>query len=218
MKINPNRSVTLLELLMSLLIMSIVLAALTSINTFINHNALSSDRRSKLQNEVSYTLEHMTKEIGKARGNEVASGAGKVLAITASASAGGQVIRFLANDNDYAVPGNWAAYLYIPQGYPNSYQIRYCEKCADTDCNSCSFPASWAALPANYIIARKVKVFVPDKPMINDPSDQRLNQNYFSVRITSCWDPALASPPDGTSENPCITMETRMKMPSVSTH
>lgn len=57
------RSVTLFELLIAIALLSIVLLAFSSIHIFSNAHVITADRRTKLQNEVSKILEHMTKNV-----------------------------------------------------------------------------------------------------------------------------------------------------------
>lgn len=58
-----RRAMTLLELLIALTLVSIIAFSLVSIQVFSRYQLLASDRRVKLQNELSYALEHMTKNI-----------------------------------------------------------------------------------------------------------------------------------------------------------
>lgn len=63
------RAVTLLELLIAITIMSLIVLGFSSIDLFSRYHVITSDRRATIQNEASYVLEHMTKEISKAIGD-----------------------------------------------------------------------------------------------------------------------------------------------------
>ena len=62
-------AVTLLELLIAIGLFSLIVVGLSSIGTFSRHHVMSSERRVKLQNELSYALEHMSKNIQRATGD-----------------------------------------------------------------------------------------------------------------------------------------------------
>lgn len=64
-----NKSITLLELLIALVIMGLLIVGFSSIDLFSRYHVIASERRAKLQNEVSFGLEHMTKSIGRAIGD-----------------------------------------------------------------------------------------------------------------------------------------------------
>jgi len=64
-----KRGVTLIEVLIAISLLSVIALALSSIDLFTRHHVIGSDRRAKLQNEVSYPLEHMNKHISQAIGD-----------------------------------------------------------------------------------------------------------------------------------------------------
>lgn len=61
---------TLLELLIAIILLSIVVLGVSSIDFFSRAHLISSDRRVKLQNELSYCLEYMTKGIMLGTGSQ----------------------------------------------------------------------------------------------------------------------------------------------------
>jgi prepilin-type N-terminal cleavage/methylation domain-containing protein len=69
MKPNLKKAVTLLELLIAIVLLSVVTIGISSIDIFSRSHVLSSQRRTTLQNEASFVLGHMTKEITRAIGN-----------------------------------------------------------------------------------------------------------------------------------------------------
>lgn len=64
-----SRGITLLELIIATILMVIVSLALLSIDTFSRHHMISSDRRSRLQNEITFALENMQKYVSRGIGS-----------------------------------------------------------------------------------------------------------------------------------------------------
>jgi len=60
---------TLIELLVSMGIMSMVILGMFGINIFSQHHVISSGRRAKVQNEISYAIEFISKYVQQANGN-----------------------------------------------------------------------------------------------------------------------------------------------------
>jgi len=64
-----TKSVTLVELMVSILAVSIMILSFYSLETYSHKQVMAADRRSKVQNSLSYCLEHMTKYVQQANGN-----------------------------------------------------------------------------------------------------------------------------------------------------
>lgn len=64
-----TKSVTLIELIISVTIVSVIILSIYSIDTFSRNQVINSERRVKVQNELAYTLEHMGKYVQQALGN-----------------------------------------------------------------------------------------------------------------------------------------------------
>jgi len=174
---------TLIELIIALVLLSVIILGLNSITLFSHFHVTSSDRRAKLQNEASLALEHMSKEISKAIGDVnntpvIIEDSNRRIRIYIDANGDGQ-------RNDYYI-----AYQY--QGSPD-YHIRYYP----------NYPGS------SEVIARKISSFNPSYNSVN---------NYITIQLTACWDPQTAVLPNGSIDNPCVNMNTSIKMPSVSTN
>ena len=65
------RGLTLIELIMAVVIMSLVIVGIYNIETFSNGQVIDSDRRAKVQNDLAYILEHMSKYVQQANGNVI---------------------------------------------------------------------------------------------------------------------------------------------------
>lgn len=63
------KSVTLVELIISMVIISMMVLSFYSLDTFSRQQAISADRRSKVQNSLAYALEHMSKYVQQATGD-----------------------------------------------------------------------------------------------------------------------------------------------------
>ena len=64
-----TRGLTLIELLVSLIILSLIIVGIYNIETFSNSQVIDSDHRAKVQNDLAFALEHMSKYIQQGNGN-----------------------------------------------------------------------------------------------------------------------------------------------------
>ncbi|MFA5200440.1 MAG: prepilin-type N-terminal cleavage/methylation domain-containing protein [Candidatus Omnitrophota bacterium] len=106
--IKKNKSVTLVELLISVTVVSIMVLSFYSLDTFSRTQVLNSDRRAKLQNELSLALEHMSKYVQQATGNNLAAGNQAIRAV-----AGGFQVRVDLNNpqNPFSLTDDaWVTY------------------------------------------------------------------------------------------------------------
>lgn len=218
MKKGPS-SVTLMELIICLVLMAIIVVGLAQVYVFSRFHTLTTERRVKLQNEASIAIEHMSKNIARAIGDfnnpaVVAYSDDKGIRIKIDSNGNG------LRDDDVTETDLWIAYRHENIGSPVSdSEIRYYAN------------AGAGAVPAGSYesVARHLAITDPaDLPeywglavTINPDAGGHLLENSFEVQINACWDPAAADlsvNPNGTSENPCIRMKGRIKMPSVSTN
>ncbi len=65
------KSLTLAELLISIIIIAIMIVGILGFEIFSNAQVIDSDRRIKVQNQLAYCLEHMSKYIQQANGSIV---------------------------------------------------------------------------------------------------------------------------------------------------
>lgn len=209
---NPhlNKSITLIELLISIILLAVVVLGFSSIDLFSRYHVLTTDRQAQVQNDVSYALEHMSKEITKAIGNDYVYGADSVVKTgQAGAIAGDVAIRVYidANANGLretaAGTDHWVVYRYRPGSAPASerYQLWYCPECRNAPCTQC-VPA-WGS--SRNILSRKITDF---------NANYNSGDNYVDIQVTARWDPAQSA----SNDNLQVSMKTRIKMPSVSTN
>lgn len=63
------KAVTLVELLIAVVLISLIALGFSSIDIFSRHHVISADRRAKLQNELAYALEDIQKNVSQGVGN-----------------------------------------------------------------------------------------------------------------------------------------------------
>jgi hypothetical protein len=190
MQAHSRKSITLLELIIAMVLFSLVILGITNVETFSRHHLLASDKRAKLQNDLSYCLEHMAKNVSQAIGNESVFGANTAIynytnVLSFYKDVNGDGIRDTAVDY-------WASYRL------NSSTLSYCARCTDYYCYTC--PAG-AEILSNRITAFSATSFLPG------------GSNYVAVSLTARWDPATAA---SSSDNPSLTMPSGINLPSVS--
>lgn len=212
------RGITLVELLISIVLLSIIVLGLSNIDLFSRSHVISSDRRAKISNDASLALEHMGKYIMNAFGNEISDGANSVVSVVANSPPGddGNTIRFKIDSDNNGTADTWRAYLYHNNSATSGKnQIWYCPQCSDSTCVTCT-THTWG--DTNYpqdIIARNINGFTPSKPV---DGSSRLNKNYVTIEIQACWDPAESHYSCGTPNNPSVNMKADITMPSVTTN
>jgi prepilin-type N-terminal cleavage/methylation domain-containing protein len=201
-----RRAVTLIELIVAIIIVVVVILAINNLDIFSRYHLISSDRRAKLQNDVSRGLEHITKSVINAIGSEAVNGNNTVVLETATNSLsvfidGNQngVRDAVASDKDY-----WIGYRMDANN-----NLIYCSYSTTFDISEC-------ANNNKETIARNITAFNLQKgPLYFDATTGKLVNNYLDLEITACYNPAQAC---GTQDNPSVTMNSTLTMPSVSTN
>ena len=209
----PNREsgINLIELIVSIVLMSLVFLGFFSIELFSRHHVISSDKRVKVQNEISYAIEHMSKYVQQANGSlsrraiqyypgPTSAGATGFRIYIDLRSVTTQTPSVLTDDGwiDYTLSTNTLIATCTPNG----------GSCPFTSPENLTSPAPYGKILAGV---------VADNTMPQTPS------NGFYIRITNQgtavdiglagrYDPAVAASPD----NPQISMKTRLICPSSS--
>ncbi len=212
MSLSSKKSVTLLELLISVALLGLIVLGIANLQLFSRYQVTSSDRRAKLQHNASYVLEHMAKEIGQAIGDL------NNPAIVAYADNRGIRIKIDSNRDgrrDDDTVDLWIAYRHenIPPlpATPTDSEIRFYRNAGDTETPSGS-PET---------LARKIVISDPPSVYglefsVNFNEDNELIDNVIEVKIITRWDPDPSQPV--SPDNPEVTMLNSIKMPSVSTN
>ncbi len=201
----------MLELLIAIALLGMVVLAITNIDVFSRYHVINSERRSSLQNEISYILEHMAKQLNLAIGNTVIF---ELNPINETTIGGDYALRVYIdfNQNATAEPhpaagpqwndpayDRWIAYRFDSA----AHNITYCPWCTNNACTQCEGGPTWS--DSVRLMSNKITDF-----------NYSITGNYLSVNLTGCWDPDGAPFPCATGENPNIHLKTRIKMPAVS--
>jgi len=205
---NPHlsKSVTLIELLIAVSIFALIAVGFSNIDTFSRYHVTSSDRRVKLQNDASYVLEHMAKNITGTgtRGGAIGDINQPPVNLTTIGGNNAITVWIDANINGTRdAPDKQIVYRYRPA--PN-YEIRYYPNYTDA--------------PASYEVITSKKIRPDFSSNLSQPTYCAYNSdnNYIDVQITACWDPDGSPAACGSLDNPALVIKNRIYMPAVSTH
>lgn len=184
-------ALSLIELLISMILMALILLGFFSIDLFSRHHVVSSDRRAKVQNEISYAIEYMSKYV------QMSTGGGNYPPI-----------------KRYPATG-------VQTGFQVNVDLNNTQTAGDfTDDTWVTFYLEGAALKtsaeANPLSDEIVGVFdasampeFPDKGFYVNITDQG---TAVEIGLVGRYNPAVAADPD----NPQIFMKTRLVSPSSS--
>ena len=198
---NQHRGLTLVELLIAICIFSLIVIGFSSIDTFSQYHVITSDRRAKLQNDASYVLGNMAKNIGRAIGD-----VNQAPVDTNSGISGDAAIKVWIDSNPNGKRDNSdskIAYRHRTTGSQSEkYQFWYYSSCVGPNCNQ-------AGTSSPEVISRKISNFSSSYSSGND---------YIEIQLTTCWDPDGSPAACGSPDNPALSMKNRIYMPAVSTH
>lgn len=203
MPVNFRKSVTLIELLIAMSLLAVMILGINSIDIFSRFHFFSTDRQAKVQNDVSFCLEHMTKNLASAIGNELLSAQNPTVFISPN-STNTAILSVFADGNGNGIrdaagginDDRWIGYTFNS----STNILSYCNWCADSTCSACSGTRD--------TLASSISAFSASKNFNNGP--------YIHVSLTSCWQPAATTASCGSFDNPSVTMETSLALPSVA--
>lgn len=239
------KSVTLLELIIAIALLSVIVLGLTSIDFFSRHHVVDADRRAKLQNQLYFVLEHMnrtitgTTNVGGAIGNEYlntdtapypsvvdinhATGNTertrlKIYVDAGNGTAGSSpdgIRQADVGNNPNTYDDHWVVYLFYDASGPMPQRQEI------QYCDRCKSDKCQNCMGNNWVtLADNIVKFDPVKPV---DGTGNLNDNHIDVEISACFDPwyadasrRITSYPCGSGDNPEVTMKTSIKMPSVT--
>jgi len=188
--LRPGKAISLVELIISIALLALVITGFFGIEVFSRYHLITADRRAKLQNEASYLVAHMSKHL------LVAMGDFEHDAVARTASGTGFYIDAFIDDDADGIRSATAA-----------SRIRYCYQSGDCGMASQDYTVFFrAGTNPGELIVRRIKHF-------NVSLDETEN-NLLAVNLTACWDPSRAD--CGTSDNPSVSIQTKIRMPSVS--
>ncbi len=193
------KAVTFIELMISVVLLSVIILAINNIEVFSRHHLVSSDQRAKVQNEVSRCLEHITKTASSSIGNEASYGANTTVYVSPNSTYTTNLSFFTdTNGNGLRNPGAGDYWVRYNLNTTN-YNLSYCSQCANAACASCS--------GTEEVLAQGITTLSANKNFSQG--------NFINITVTGCWNPAKAC---NTSDNPSITMSTTLALPSLSTN
>jgi hypothetical protein len=184
-----------MELLISLVLLCLIVLGISNIDVFCRHVFMGSDRKSKILNEASYVVEHMSKFIGQAVGD-----ANNTPVTIGSPPAYCTQAVQVTIDNITKVPPNgiWDS---------DDSKILYC---FNNTAHSVTYYWNYTS-PGNpgtpEVLSRNILNFNPS-----------LSHNTVEVNLTGCWNASITAGPRqcGSVDNPRVTLQTKIFMSSVS--
>lgn len=210
--LNTAKSITLVELLISIVIVTIMVLSFYGLETFSREQLINSDRRAKVQNQLAYVLDHMSKYVQQANGDK--NNPPIKLYPDAGPYAGFQV---RVDFRDPQVPsdlnnGAWVSYFLSG----NTLSTNCSPYGATGTCGS--FPATAEAL-SNKIIGN----FVADTIMPNNPTDGFYvkvdpSGNLVDIGLVGRYDPSQPYTLATRSKNPQVELKTRIICSNSSTN
>ena len=218
-----NPGVTLVELVISVALMSLLVLSYFQIDSFSRFQVVSSNRKARLQSDVSLILEQITKDAVGAIGSDgIIPYPGHPPTVQIIYPGGVTVLRIWVDGNPYindSDPG-YDGDDHLPNSRrddllacPNCdhevgfsftgatgavsdmYQVRYYRYCRGPRCDDI------AGYVGPEVLSKHILSFTP-----------ALVNNIIDLDISARWKPAEAA----SIENPTVTMRSRLNMPAVS--
>ena len=188
--------ITLIELLITVILIGMLVLALVSIQRFSVHHMIASERRAKLQNEGYIILEQMTKSLLNATGDIINP------AVRIYPNPTGIAIR--VDRNNPPTPQNYSDDNITAYRNNTGYRLEYCDGLTGS-----TYPATLnsAACPTGgwQEILNRLRDFA----ITTADNNTTIVINFSIVR----YDPAN---PQTSEDNPEVNMTTRVHMPSAS--
>lgn len=182
-----RRGINLIELIVAMVLMSLVILGFFSVELFCQYHVLSSDRRARLQNELSYSIEYMSKYVYQSIGS-----AGNP-PITVYPVSGAQTgFRTRVDLNDPKTPGDLSDDTWV-NFYLDGYQLKASQG-ASTEVLTSRVIANLAVAPMPGY---------PDSGLYVNITDQG---TAVDIGLVGRYDPAVSS----SADNPQIAIKTRL--------
>lgn len=181
-----KKALTLIELLIAISLLSVIVLGFSSIDSFARYQVMSSDRRAKLQNELSFALEHMSKNIMR--------GIGDVSSPPLESITNG--FRVNVDRNNPPTPGNLG----------DDTWIRYT---LSGNTLRCSLDNE---ILSTHIVSGVVTGIMPSNPANGFYINLTDNSIVIEIGLVARWQPAVAS----SIDNPQITMRSQIQTRSSS--
>lgn len=196
MKPKINSAITLIELIISIVLLGMVMMGFYGIDMFSRNQFIGIDRKAKVENDAVFVLAHISKNLLRAIGD--VDPANAALNISPGANTG-RIIAKIDSNGDGMRDGSDAdiGYCFNLSGCNNTPVRNY----------AIVFNSNLSATPqpAAETIATHVRSF-----------NAVQNGNFLNVTISTCWNPTGSPRPCGTLDNPAFNSTSIIRMPSVS--
>lgn len=205
------------ELAIAISLLGILAVGIWSTDNFIHHQLICATRRTEIQNELSFIIDHMTKRITGAgqQGGAIGdytneSDVWESAPIRTEWPGDGVLIKIYIdrNANGKRDAGDIRiAYRYVGAPSPNAYQLWYYPRCDGQYCTNASGDNDHGVLSYR----------IRDLNFYGETHYWPWN-NYLPITMQGCWDPDNSPLACGTYENPSIKMTARIMIPGASVH
>jgi len=189
-----SRALTLLELLIAAFLIGVIVLAIGNIEIFSRYHVTAAERRARLQNQISFALDHMNKNFTNAIGT--------IMDRAVIREANGIRVRIDSNGNGQIDASDiWTAYRHEALS-GNDSVIRF-------------YPDIINSPGASEVISHHIALDSTGLEFLgNFDASNQLNDSSLEVKVTARWLPNQPS----SQDNPELSMRSRIHMPSVSIH
>ncbi len=187
---NPNkRALSLLELILAVVLLSLIGLGFTSISNFSRQNVITVIRRAKLQDSIAYVLEHMSRTMANAVGDTTHWPINNLSII-------GNDTALEINTSNYNLTGALVLMQVAYSYNATNYQLQYYGN------------SSNLTNPPPEVLATNIITNLSDLSTGNVAYNNITG--YVAIKVGGRWDPANATSPT----NPEVRTYTYIKIPS----
>lgn len=203
--LNITKSITLIELLVSIIIVTMMVLSFYGLETFSHGQVINSERRAKVQNQLAYVLEHMSKYVQQANGY-MGDPANPKPAIVLTAS--GFQVRY--DCNTAQTPSDLTDDVWVYYTL-NSAKHELSAGCSGLNCASCSPdrpvpPVSPGEVLSNKIIGNFNNSILPVNPTDGFYVQVDPLGNFVDIGLVGRYDNSSST----SLTNPQVEMKTRI--------
>jgi len=214
--LTQNRAVTLMELMVAIILLSMIVLYFSALEQIGRRTTLLAERKAQVQNDASYVMEHMRQQILKTIGYKNMDISGTNINPIFIVSTGGgkrKLIKFWYDrDQDGQYNGDNAAHDWI-----GCYSVRQGGNDRVTfDNHANNYNTNGACGGGETLSSRITSLTTQPVSIQRAPFD--LSSNYITLTVTACWNPSAGTCGNEKADNPQVTMQTTVTMPSVSLH